>query len=217
MPPSTGLTGNIAVRFPTAREVATPRAVSPVAVRIGRRLRTLVWCLLGMGGTAAGGEGLSAQQSAPSNLSRSATPMSVPQSLEAIRVQNALGKTVPLLTKGEPTIIMISSVSCPWCKRSLKDIGELAAGRPVPRLKLLTIEGAERGGPMLALENITGAQLIGPLAHGDQVLARLQFRGTPTFVAVDGNGRIVATMPGYPMREVLKTWFAVMTGDADVP
>ena len=43
------------------------------------------------------------------------------------------------------------------------------------------------------------------------------YPGTPTFVAVDRNGRVVATIPGYPMREVLKQWYAVMVGDQEVP
>lgn len=141
----------------------------------------------------------------------------VQQALSGLKVSNADGKTVPLVTKGEPAILMISSVSCSWCKRALKDLGELSAGRPLPRLKLLTLEGAAGGAPMLEKEHLTGVQLIGPLARGDRVLSTLQFRGTPTFVAIDRNGRAVATMPGYPMREVMKTWYAVMAGDADVP
>ena len=137
--------------------------------------------------------------------------------LGALKVSNAQGKSVPLLTQGEPAIVMISSVSCSWCKRALKDLGELSGGRPLPRLKLFTLEGAAEGGPMVEKEHLTGVQLIGPMPTDDRVLATLRFRGTPTFVAVDRNGRVVATMPGYPMREVMKTWYAVMAGDADVP
>jgi len=70
---------------------------------------------------------------------------------------------------------------------------------------------------MLAKEHITGAQLIGPAAGRDQVMLTFRYPGTPTFLAVDKNGRVVGTMPGYPMREVLKTWYAVMVGDADTP
>lgn len=70
---------------------------------------------------------------------------------------------------------------------------------------------------MVDKEGLTGVQLIGPLSANDRVLTTLQFRGTPTFVAIDKNARVVATMPGYPMREVMKTWFAVMVGDEDVP
>jgi hypothetical protein len=155
--------------------------------------------------TVAGSD--TAPQSAPS----------IEKALGAFKVRDIRGTVIPLVTKGEPAIIMISSVTCSWCKRTLKDLGELSAGRPLPRLKLLTLEGAAGGVPMVSKERIAGAQLIGPNGSSDQVLMTFRFRGTPTFVAVDRNGRVVATMPGYPMREVLKTWYAVMVGDSDVP
>lgn len=139
------------------------------------------------------------------------------QAIGAFTVRNQQGKVVPLVTPGEPSIVMVSSVTCSWCKRALKDLGELSAGRPLPRLKLLTLEGAAEGAPMLAKEKIVGAQLIGPAGSTDQVLLTFRYPGTPTFVAIDREGRVVATMPGYPMREVMKTWYAVMVGDADTP
>ncbi|MCC6245140.1 MAG: hypothetical protein IT353_20010 [Gemmatimonadaceae bacterium] len=139
------------------------------------------------------------------------------QAIGAMKVRDLSGKDIPLVTKGEPAIIMVSSVTCSFCKKALKDLGMLSAGRPLPRLKLLTLEGASEGIPMLAKEKITGAQLIGPAGSKDQVLLTFRYPGTPTFVAVDRNGRVVATMPGYPMLEVMKGWYAVMVGDQDVP
>jgi hypothetical protein len=139
------------------------------------------------------------------------------QAIGTLKVRDAHGALVPLVTKGQPAIVMVSSVTCAWCKRSLKDLGELAGGRPLPRLKLLTLEGAADGAPMLAKEHLTGAQLIGPAGSSDQVLLTFRFNGTPTFVAIDRNGRVVATMPGYPIREEMKRWFAVMVGDSEVP
>ena len=139
------------------------------------------------------------------------------QAIGAFKVRDVNGKVIPLITKGQPAIIMVSSVTCSWCKRALKDLGELSAGRPLPRLKFLTLEGAADGAPMLAKEHITGAQLIGPSGSSDQVLLTFRYPGTPTFVAVDRNGRVVATIPGYPMRQVMKQWYAVMVGDQEVP
>lgn len=139
------------------------------------------------------------------------------QAIGAFKVLDVNGQVIPLITKGQPAIIMVSSVTCSWCKRALKDLGELSAGRPLPRLKFLTLEGAADGAPMLAREHITGAQLIGPSGSSDQVLLTFRYPGTPTFVAVDRNGRVVATIPGYPMREVMKQWYAVMVGDQEVP
>ena len=139
------------------------------------------------------------------------------QALGSIKVMALNGKVVPLHIKGEPAILMISSRTCPWCKRALKDLGVMAAGRPLPRLKLLTLEGAGEGVPMLAQEQLTGAQLIGPAGGADQQRLAARYPGTPTFVAIDRNGRVVRTLPGYPIAEELKHWFAVMVGDQDVP
>jgi hypothetical protein len=142
---------------------------------------------------------------------------SAAEAIGAFKVRDMSGAIVPLVTPGEPQIIMVSSTSCGWCKRALRDIGEMANGRPVPRLKLLTLEGASLGAPMLAQEKITGAQLLGPAGDGDQVLLTFRYPGTPTFVAIDKEGRVARTMPGYPIREEMQHWFAVMVGASDVP
>ena len=93
----------------------------------------------------------------------------------------------------------------------------MSQGRPLPRLTLLTLEGAAFGVPMLAKEHLSGAQLVGPAGSSDQVLLTFRYPGTPTFVAIDRNGRVVRTLPGYPIREELAHWFAVMVGDAETP
>ena len=167
-------------------------------------------------GRDAGQGNLSVDRVAASDTIKRGPP-TIEEAVGAFRVRDTTGAIVPLITKGEPAIIMISSVTCGWCKRSLKDLGELSAGRPLPRLKLLTLEGAIGGQSMLAKEHITGAQLIGPSGSRDQVMLTFRYPGTPTFVAIDSAGRVVATIPGYPMREVLKSWYAVMVGDTDVP
>ena len=50
-----------------------------------------------------------------------------------------------------------------------------------------------------------------------RVSLTFRYQGTPTFLAVDREGRVVQVMPGYPMREVLKLWYNVMVGDAETP
>ena len=67
------------------------------------------------------------------------------QALGTFKVRDLNGRLVPLVTKGEPAIVMVSSVTCSWCKRALQDLGEMSAGRPLPRLKCLTLEGAPEG------------------------------------------------------------------------
>jgi hypothetical protein len=180
-----------------ARERAQPAAAAPTAN-------------LAPGGTGA------AALSSPADTAPQTAP-SAGQALGTYNVRNLQGKLVPLATKGEPAIVMVSSRTCSWCKRTLKDLGEMSAGRPLPRLKLLTLEGAAEGIPMLAKEGLTGVQMIGPAGSSDQVLLTFRYPGTPTFVAIDRNGRVVQTMPGYPIRQVLQHWYAVMVGDADTP
>lgn len=132
-------------------------------------------------------------------------------------VKDINGLVVPLITTGEPAIIMISSRTCAWCKRTLSDLRELSAGRPLTRLKLITLEGADEGTPMVQLEKLNGVQLLGPVDGAAQVNLTFRYQGTPTFIAVDKRGRMVQMLPGYPMRETLKRWYNVMVGDAEVP
>ncbi len=133
------------------------------------------------------------------------------------RVKDLRGNVIPLITKGEPAIVMISSRTCSWCKKALKDIGDLSEGRPVTRLKLITLEGAAEGVDMVGLGKITGAQLLGPATDADKVLLTFRYPGTPTLVAVDKNGRVVRTIPGYPIRDEMQHWVTVMLGEQDAP
>lgn len=132
-------------------------------------------------------------------------------------VKNIDGQVVPLITEGEPAIIMISSRTCSWCKRTLADLRELSSGRPLTHLKLITLEGAGEGTPMVEREKLNGVQLLGPVDSQSETALTFRYQGTPTFIAVDRKGRMVQMMPGYPMREVLKLWYNVMVGDAEVP
>ena len=52
-------------------------------------------------------------------------------------------------------------------------------------------------------------------AKATQAITRLtQWIGT---VCNTWNGRVVKTMPGYPIRAEMVHWFAVMVGDAETP
>jgi len=132
-------------------------------------------------------------------------------------VKTVDGHVVPLLTKGEPAIIMISSEICEWCKQTFADLQTMSAGRPLPRLKVLTLEGAAEGAPMVKRARLTGLQLIGPVDGPAMVSLTFRFQGTPTFFAIDQHGRVARALPGYQTREVLAQLYKVMVGDADVP
>ncbi|MEO7363347.1 MAG: hypothetical protein ABI120_23635 [Gemmatimonadaceae bacterium] len=132
-------------------------------------------------------------------------------------VRTADGHVVPLLTKGEPAIIMISSEICEWCKQTFADLQAMSAGRPLPRLKVLTLEGAAEGAPMINRAKLIGLQLIGPVDGPAMVSLTFRFQGTPTFFAIDKSGRVARTLPGYQTRDVLAQLYKVMVGEADVP
>lgn len=146
-----------------------------------------------------------------------ASAPTVRQAFGTATVRDRRGKRVDLVPAKEPTIVMINSRTCPWCKKALHDIGQLAAGRPLPRFTLLTLEGADAGAPMVALEGISGARLVGPSDDAERERLTARFRGTPTFIAIDRNGRVLKTMPGYPIYEEMKRWHAVMAGEAAAP
>jgi hypothetical protein len=141
----------------------------------------------------------------------------IAQAIGTARVKDESGALVPVVPPGTPTIIMISSRTCSWCKRTLKDLGKMSAGRPVPRLTVLTLEGAGEGAPMLAKEKLTGARLVGPASSAEEVLLTFRYPGTPTLIAVDRNGRVVRTIPGYPIGEELRHLWTVMVGDNTAP
>jgi hypothetical protein len=129
-------------------------------------------------------------------------------------ISDATGQPVPLSPRGEASIVMISSTSCGYCKQSLAELGELTKGRPVPGLRVLTLEGAADGAPMLAAAGVTGAVLIGPGTDAAKVGLTFRIQGTPTFVAIDRNGLVRRIMPGYPGPGELRRWLPVMTGSA---
>ncbi len=139
------------------------------------------------------------------------------QGLGAFPVHDMSGATVPIVRTGEPAIVMINSRTCGYCKLALKDLGQYAKGRPVPGLRMLTLEGAIDGAPMLVEAGLQGAVPLGPATSQSQVLLTFRYRGTPTFVAVDADGRIRGTMQGYGGPERMASWFDVMLGDRAAP
>jgi hypothetical protein len=127
------------------------------------------------------------------------------------------GEVVPVATPGTPSVVMVSSETCGYCKRALGDLGEMSGGRPLPRLRLVTLEGAEGGVSMLRTAGVSGATLLGPTSSRDRTLLTFQLPGTPTFVALDARGRVTHAMVGYPGREALSSWYRVMAGEQESP
>ena len=136
-------------------------------------------------------------------------------SVAALRVRLADGRDVPLAPDSGSTVVMVSSVTCTYCDEALRDFSRLANGRPLPGLRVVTLEGATAGMPMLAQHALPDVWHAGPAGSGAGALLTFQFPGTPTFLLVDARGTVRASLAGYPGREAILPWFHVMTGEAD--
>jgi protein-disulfide isomerase len=137
--------------------------------------------------------------------------------LVALRVRTIDGRVVPLNAGGEPTVVMVSSETCTYCKAALREMGRVSAGRPLSRLRLVTLEGAAAGEPMVRAAAVSGATLAGPVAPSQESLFTFQIRGTPTFVALDARGTVTGTLVGYPGAEAFRSWVGVMLGERETP
>lgn len=152
-------------------------------------------------------------------LNESASPLVSPLAglLESTRIATLDGRTLSLTDAREPTVVMVSSTSCGFCKQALADLGEMSGGRAVPHLRVLTLEGAGDGAPMLASAGVRGAVLVGPASNGDRVMLTFQTPGTPVFALLDARGRVQRVVPGYLGRAWLARWLPVLTGERAEP
>jgi protein-disulfide isomerase len=135
----------------------------------------------------------------------------------ALPVRTIDGAELPLGRTSAPTVVMVSSETCQYCKAALREMGRVAAGRPLAGLRVVTLEGAAAGLPMIRAANVTGALLAGPVTPAAEALFTFQISGTPTFVALDASGAVVRTQVGYPGAEGLRSWIAVMLGERERP
>lgn len=139
----------------------------------------------------------------------------VAQAREAVSrliVRDSAGAREPLAPVGVPAILMVNSRTCAFCRMALKDIAALQGRDGVPRLRVVTLEGAAAGQAMLASFGVRGAFSAGPDGESDQVLLTFRIPGTPVFARTDSTGRIVETVPGYPGPGVIARWLPVMRG-----
>ena len=127
-------------------------------------------------------------------------------------VRDSAGALVPLAPRDGPAILMVNSKTCSFCRLALRDIAARQGRDGVPRLRVVTLEGAEAGRVMLNSFGVRGAFSGGPDGESDQVLLTFRIPGTPVFARTDGAGRIVETVPGYPGPEILARWLPVMRG-----
>ena len=134
----------------------------------------------------------------------------------ALPVQTADGRAVSLTRLGAPAVVMVVSTTCGVCKEALADFGRNAAGRALPRLYLLTLEGAGEGPALAARAGVRGAAYVGPATPSAEVYFTSAIAGTPTFVALDAAGHATRVLPGYPGLDRMRGWLAVMDGTRGV-
>jgi hypothetical protein len=111
------------------------------------------------------------------------------------------------------TVVMLSSLTCVYCKETLTELSRTANGRKARGLWLVTLQGAEASVEMLTQAGVDGARPLGPATSSAEALLTFQAPGTPVFALLDSTGRTVRVLPGYPGRERMKEWFAVMLGE----
>lgn len=189
-----------------------PRLISRLAAQLDRVPRS-AWLVLGAGAIAAGfAAGLRLERdswvAAPAPIAAAATG-----SLRGYDVRLADGSVVPLAPPGEATVVMVSSLTCGYCASAMRDFARLAEGRPLPRLRIVTLEGAADGARMIAQHGLAGTWHAGPADGSGELLLTFQFPGTPTFLLVDEGGAVRAALPGYPGAAAIDPWFRVMTGE----
>lgn len=185
----------------------------------GARRRPAAWPIAVGLALAAGALWLGARQDQAHegevDAARAATAAFGPGAgVAALTVRTAEGRVTPLVALGTPAVVMVVSTTCGVCKEALADFGRLRAGRPLPRLWVVTLEGAERGPALTRAAGVTGAVHAGPVTPAAEALFTFQIAGTPTFLALDARGRVTRVLPGYPGSAAMAPWLRVMAGEA---
>lgn len=155
---------------------------------------------------------LTADRSAPPAADPDPSVALARSAVTDLMVRDSTGARVALAPGAQPAILMVSSKSCAFCRRALKDIGKMQGDAPVPLLRVVTLEGADVGSAMMRELGVHGAFSSGPLGESEQVMLTFRIPGTPVFARTDRSGRIVETVPGYPGPEFIARWLPIMRG-----
>jgi Thioredoxin-like domain len=175
------------------------------------RREMLAWVIAGALGLALLGR-MAVDRAGPRVTADDPAVAQARSAVTELQVRDSAGTRVPLAPRGAPAILMVNSRTCSYCKQSLQEIAALQGRDGVPRLRVVTLEGADVGRTMLASLGVHGAFNAGPVGESDQVLLTFRIPGTPVFARTDRDGRIVETVPGYPGPEILARWLPVMRG-----
>ena len=140
------------------------------------------------------------------------TPGAALPALASLELRTIDGKTVTAGTSGSALIVMLASESCTYCEQALQDVSRLAAGRDLPGLWVIALEGAASSQAMLRRNGVRGARALGPTTSADATMLTFQTPGTPVFAVILASGKSVATIPGYAGKQILVGWLPVLLG-----
>lgn len=132
-------------------------------------------------------------------------------SLAGYRVRLETDSLVPIVPAEAPAVVMVSSVTCSVCAETMRDLA--SDGRPLPALRIVTLEGAELGHAMARRNGLRNTWHAGPADGSGATLLTFQYPGTPTFLLVEPDGRVRRALVGYPGREAFRPWLRVMAGE----
>ncbi len=121
-------------------------------------------------------------------------------------VVGADGRIQPLAPAGGGAVLVVST-GCPHCHRTLQRLARQAPGGRLPHLNVLVIEGPERGARMLDSLGVR-APVSGPRREDPGLLSRLGVTGTPTIIAVEGDGSVRRVVVGALSDEEAAVWAA---------
>lgn len=177
------------------------------------------WALFAVGAVVVGGW-LGGGLDGGARGSQPGRPWHVPDAgsrsdMSRYMVLTQAGERVPLAAAGEPTVVMVSSVSCAVCRSAFRDMAARFPAAELKRLRVVTLEGATGGTGMLSESGLEGLWHAGPADGAGATLLTFQFPGTPTFLLLDSEGRVTAAMPGYPGRGAFEPWLDVIRGRAE--
>ena len=132
-------------------------------------------------------------------------------SLAGYRVRLETDSLVPIVPAEAPAVVMVSSVTCGVCAETMRDLAN--DGRPLPALRIVTLEGAALGHAMARRNGLRSTWHAGPADGSGATLLTFQYPGTPTFLLVEPDGRVRRALVGYPGREAFRPWVRVMAGE----
>jgi hypothetical protein len=126
-------------------------------------------------------------------------------SLAGVEVVDAAGRSQPIVPDGG--VVMVIASTCPHCHAVLARLAEVAGGEALPRLRVITLDGARRGQLLLDSLHIR-AVALGPAGEAKALVERLGVSGTPSLFHADAAGKVRERTVGELSEVETRAWAA---------